>query len=184
LAKIEPLQEQLKKLQEELKEKKPDNNATPMLQGEDFKRYVSELRGKSTNFKRKKSELSAIDVEFGILERTKELLNKKIIALQTKISQAEKKGGVMGYHDAQVNLEKVSELKSEKDQQKGEQLQEISGIIQKLMNSINEKKTLLAPVIQKLRSMRQEAQELQYAFNEKKKSYDSVMIGLEKYINY
>lgn len=41
-----------------------------ILAGDEFKRYVSELRGKSTTYKRKKSELSALMVEHGILSRT------------------------------------------------------------------------------------------------------------------
>jgi intraflagellar transport protein 81 len=44
-----------------------------MLKGEDFKRYVSELRGKSMVYKRKKAELSEITAEFGILQRTEEV---------------------------------------------------------------------------------------------------------------
>jgi intraflagellar transport protein 81 len=70
-------------------------------------------------------------------------------------------------------------MKSEKDQQKGQQLEEISQIIQQLMDSINEKKTRLAPVIQELRTMRQDAQELETQHQDKKKEYDAVMYGLE-----
>jgi intraflagellar transport protein 81 len=99
--------------------------------------------------------------------------------LQEKITFAEQQSGVVGFVDAQANLEKVSELKSEKDQQKGQQLQEISQIIQKLVDTINDKKTLLAPVIQQLRTMRQETQELEMQYQEKKEQYDSVMVGLE-----
>jgi intraflagellar transport protein 81 len=81
--------------------------------------------------------------------------------------------------DAQASLEKASEMKSEKDQQKGKQLEEISGIIQKILDTINEKKTQLAPVIQQLRAMRQEAQELDTQFQEKKHQYDTVMYSLD-----
>jgi intraflagellar transport protein 81 len=73
VAKIAPLQEQIHKLQQELKEKQPVQSNAPMLQGEDFKRYVSELRGKSTLFKRRKQELSAVDTEYGVLQRTEEV---------------------------------------------------------------------------------------------------------------
>lgn len=57
--------------------------------------------------------------------------------MTNKIYAAENKVGVVGYHDAQSNLEKVSEKKSEQDSQKGQQLEEISAIIEKLMNTIN-----------------------------------------------
>jgi intraflagellar transport protein 81 len=45
-----------------------------MLQGEDFKKYVSELRGKSTLFKQKKAKISSILTESGILSRTQQVI--------------------------------------------------------------------------------------------------------------
>ncbi|KAK6099451.1 hypothetical protein MT418_000866 [Batrachochytrium dendrobatidis] len=113
------------------------SSGTKMLKGEDFKRYVSELRGKSTNFKRKKAELSELMAEYGILQRTGELLQTKETALQDMIHAIEQKRGVVGFHAAQETLEKVSEKKSEIDQVKGRTLDEISEIIQTLLNTIN-----------------------------------------------
>ncbi|KAJ3252478.1 Intraflagellar transport protein 81 [Boothiomyces macroporosus] len=168
LAKLPAVQEELANLQKQAAEKE-------MLQGEDFKRYVSELRGKSTNYKRKKAELSSLTAEFGILQRTEEVHAE----FKQTIQIAEQRSGVVGYHDAQTNLEKVSEMKSEVDQEKGKTLDQISSIIQQLNNSINEKKNQLAPVIQNLRALRQEAQELDNIYTEKKRIYDTTMIGLE-----
>ncbi|KAJ8325545.1 hypothetical protein O5D80_005756 [Batrachochytrium dendrobatidis] len=155
------------------------SSGTKMLKGEDFKRYVSELRGKSTNFKRKKAELSELMAEYGILQRTGELLQTKEIALQDMIHAIEQKRGVVGFHAAQETLEKVSEKKSEIDQVKGRTLDEISEIIQTLLNTINEKKNMLAPVIQELRQLRQDAQELEINYLEKKRIYDATLIGVE-----
>ncbi|KAL2920089.1 hypothetical protein HK105_200155 [Polyrhizophydium stewartii] len=158
-----------------------------MLKGDEFKRYVSELRGKSTNFKRKKAELSELMAEFGILQRTEEILRAKETTLKDMIHAVEKKSGVVGFHAAQEALEKVSEKKSEVDEAKGRTLNEISGIIQTLMATINasgcphchEKKNLLAPIIQELRQLRQQAQELETEYLEKKRLYDATIIGLE-----
>lgn len=44
-----------------------------MLKGEEFKKYVSELRGKSALYKGKKAELSALSTEYGVLQRTEEV---------------------------------------------------------------------------------------------------------------
>ena len=44
-----------------------------MLKGEEFKKYVSELRGKSALYKSKKAELSALSTEYGVLQRTEEV---------------------------------------------------------------------------------------------------------------
>lgn len=150
-----------------------------LLQGEDFQKYVSEIRGKSTIFKRKKQELDAFTLEWGILERTKEILSKKEQDLAEKLKSAEELHGIKGYHDTRQTLEKVSELKSEKDEEKAQQLTEISEIIQRLVDTINEKKTVLAPVIQELRSLRQVSQDLYSQHEDVKRNYDSTMYGIE-----
>jgi intraflagellar transport protein 81 len=72
MAKIPLLQEEFNKLSESIQNVEP-KTTTKILEGEDFKRYVSELRGKSTNFKLKKAQLSAILSEFGILQRTEQV---------------------------------------------------------------------------------------------------------------
>ena len=45
-----------------------------MLRGEEFKAYIQKLRGKSSVYKIKKSELNELKSEMGILSRTKEIL--------------------------------------------------------------------------------------------------------------
>ena len=57
--------------------------------------------------------------------------------LQGTLSAVEKREGIAGFHQAQENLEKISELKSEKDEEKGKRLQEISELVQELVQSIN-----------------------------------------------
>ena len=52
-----------------------------MLKGEEFKRYISELRGKSTLFKRKKAELAELATEYGILSRTEEVNSRHFVQL-------------------------------------------------------------------------------------------------------
>jgi intraflagellar transport protein 81 len=50
---------------------------------------------------------------------------------------AESEKGIVGYHKAHNTLEKVSEMKSEKDEEKGQKLNEISLLVEKLSESIN-----------------------------------------------
>lgn len=47
------------------------------MRGEEFKRYVNKLRGKSSVYKMKRAELSDMRAEFGILSRTEEILKAK-----------------------------------------------------------------------------------------------------------
>jgi intraflagellar transport protein 81 len=45
-----------------------------VLKGEDFKQYVNLLREKSLNYKQKRADLSDLKAEYGVLERTLEVL--------------------------------------------------------------------------------------------------------------
>jgi intraflagellar transport protein 81 len=66
--------EEYSKLQIKWTEKQEQGSKSKkILVGDDFKRYVSELRGKSTLFKRKKAEMSSITTEYGIIQRTQEV---------------------------------------------------------------------------------------------------------------
>ncbi|KAJ3287387.1 Intraflagellar transport protein 81, partial [Borealophlyctis nickersoniae] len=74
-AKLKALNEEVAAVTAELAAKKEaakGAQGAKMLKGEEFKRYVSELRGKSTIYKRKKQELAEVTAEFGILQRTEE----------------------------------------------------------------------------------------------------------------
>ncbi|TPX69293.1 hypothetical protein SpCBS45565_g02540 [Spizellomyces sp. 'palustris'] len=174
-ARLAAINEEINNLAAELAKKKEVEKA----QGEEFKRYVSELRAKSTIYKKKKAEISAITAEFGILQRTEEVLTSRQKTMEDSLTALEKRHGVAGFHVAQETLEKVSERKAEIDEVKGRTLEEISGIIQKLTNNINEKKSFLSPVIQELRTMRSQVQELETEHGEKKRLYDATMVGLD-----
>jgi intraflagellar transport protein 81 len=116
---------------------KKETGSAQALNGDDFKRYVSELRGKATTFKLKKSEMASLIVEQGVLSRTDEVLIGHEKVLQGKIEQREASAGVGGFNAVQDKLEMVSEKKTETDQTKGKTLEEISEIIQKLVTKIN-----------------------------------------------
>jgi hypothetical protein len=48
-----------------------------VLRGEEFKRYVTKLRGRSSLYKRQRAELSALKAEAGVLTRTVEILRAR-----------------------------------------------------------------------------------------------------------
>lgn len=140
LSTLTGLQKELSDLKSEYT-KRQETSATSandrILVGDAFKRYVSELRGKSTVYKRKKTELGALVVEGGILSRTYDILKTKEETLKARIREVEEARGVGGFHQVQETLEIVSEKKSEVDQAKGKTLEEISVIIQQLVGKIN-----------------------------------------------
>ena len=53
-----------------------------VLRGDDFKRYVNSLRGKSNTYKKRRAEISDIKAEIGVLSRTVEVLHSRQSALE------------------------------------------------------------------------------------------------------
>ena len=59
-----------------------------VLRGDDFKRYVNSLRGKSNTYKKRRAEISDIKAEIGVLSRTVEVLHSRQSALEQTVSEA------------------------------------------------------------------------------------------------
>eukprot|EP01135_Chromosphaera_perkinsii_P007956 Nk52_evm28s1073 gene=Nk52_evmTU28s1073 len=150
-----------------------------MLKGEEFKQYVTHLRTKSNMYKKKKAILNNIRSELGVLTRTEEILKSRDSNVQEVLSDLEEKKGVKGFHSAQENLEKVSSMKGKLDEQKGQTLNDMSMMVDEVMKTINDKKTQLAPIIKQLRQLRQECQELEVEYNEKRHRYEAAALGIE-----
>nr|XP_033692769.1 intraflagellar transport protein 81 homolog isoform X2 [Tursiops truncatus] len=149
------------------------------LYRQQFKRYVSKLRSKSTVFKKKHQIIAEFKAEFGLLQRTEELLKQRHENIQHQLQTIEEKKGISGYSYTQEELERVSALKSEVDEVKGRTLDDMSEMVKKLNSLVSEKKSALAPVIKELRQLRQKCQELTQECDEKKSQYDSCAAGLE-----
>ncbi|KAG5840733.1 hypothetical protein ANANG_G00191810 [Anguilla anguilla] len=156
-----------------------DLDGTEVIRGEEFKRFVGKLRSKGTVFKKKRQEMAELRAEYGILQRTEEILKQRLEAVQQQLQSMEAKKGISGYSDTQEELERVSAIKSELDEMKGRTLDDMSEMVKKLNSVIVEKKSALAPVIKELRPLRQQCQELTQEYEEKKAQYDSCAAGLE-----
>ncbi|KAJ3247337.1 Intraflagellar transport protein 81 [Chytriomyces hyalinus] len=159
------LTEEVMRLSEEVESRREQHRGPgggKVLTGDDFKKYVSELRGKSNIYKLKRSELSEIEK-----------------SMSTNLSELERRSGIPNFHNDRETLEKVSERKGEVDQAKGKTLQEISDIIASLVSNINNKKSVLAPVINELRKLRVAASDLEADYVERKRHYDAMMVGLD-----
>ncbi|XP_071465194.1 intraflagellar transport protein 81 homolog isoform X2 [Marmota flaviventris] len=184
-AKAEELQEAKEKLANLEREVSLKTNqtrefdGTEVLKGDEFKRYVSKLRSKSTVFKKKHQIIAEFKAEFGLLQRTEELLKQRHENIQQQLQTIEEKKGISGYSYTQEELERVSALKSEVDEMKGRTLDDMSEMVKKLNSLVSEKKSALAPVIKELRQLRQKCQELTQECDEKKSQYDSCAAGLE-----
>ncbi|XP_032157207.1 intraflagellar transport protein 81 homolog isoform X2 [Sapajus apella] len=165
-AKAEELQEAKEKLASLEREASVKRNqtrefdGTEVLKGDEFKRYVNKLRSKSTVFKKKHQIIAELKAEFGLLQRTEELLKQRHENIQQQLETMEEKKGVSGYSYTQEELERVSALKSEVDEMKGRTLDDMSEMVKKLNSLVSEKKSALVSVIKELRQLRQKCQEV------------------------
>ena len=150
-----------------------------ILKGEDFKKYVNALRTKSNDYKEKRQQLSELKSEYGVLARTLEVISSRNDNLNESLSAMEASKGITGFRDTQGNLEKVANLKANLDEQKGSTLEDMSGLVHQLTVKIAERKSRLAPIIKELRPLRQQCQDMQMSYDEKKHHYDSTALQLQ-----
>jgi intraflagellar transport protein 81 len=129
------------------------------MKRDEFKKYAESLREKSGKFKRLKTELSELRHEVAVLLRTEQLLQAKDPT-------------PVGLRETEAKLEKASVEKSQVDKAKGKTLDEISGIVSKINQQLKEKKNKLAPQIKALRSVRQNFQQVEVKYLEKKGAWD------------
>ncbi|KAG8455996.1 hypothetical protein GDO86_001979 [Hymenochirus boettgeri] len=179
---LQEAKEEIANLEREISQKSSqaqDIDGSEILRGDEFKHYVSKLRFKTTQYKKKRQELSELTVEYGILQRTEEILKQQHDNTQQQLQIIEQKKGILGYSDTQEELERVSALKSEVDEMKGKTLDDMSEMVKKLNSKIADKKSALAPVIKELRPLRQRCQELTQEHDENKTQYDGCAAGLE-----
>ncbi|KAM9744246.1 intraflagellar transport protein 81 homolog [Menidia menidia] len=184
-SKAEELQEAREELvaaERELKQRSSQAQSSQgeeIIHGDELKRLVVKLRSKGTAYKKKRQEIAELKAEYGVLQRTEEVLKQKHDSVQQKLQAMEAEKGISGYSDTQEELERVSAIKSELDEKKGRTLDSMSEMVKKLNLMIAEKKSALAPIIKELRSLRQRREELSQEYEEKKTQYESCAAGLE-----
>lgn len=136
------------------------------MKRDEFKNYAASLRDKSAKFKRLKAELSDLRHEVAVLLRTEQIL-------QTKDNTP------AGLRETEAMLEKASVEKSQVDKAKGKTLDEISAIVSKINSQLKEKKNKLAPQIKALRSKRQNYQQVETRYMERKNAYDQAKSAMD-----
>jgi len=154
-------------------------NVKPVLKGDDFRKYATELRGKTAQYKRMKAELSELRAEWGIVSRTEGILKAQDGELAARLGEAEARRGVEGFGQAQEELEKISQQKAETDELKGRTLDEISQVVGEINEKIKRRKHQLAPQIMKLRKLRAEVRDRESLYTEKKTLYMNTKAGID-----
>eukprot|EP00397_Hematodinium_sp_SG-2012_P019843 GEMP01020413.1.p1 GENE.GEMP01020413.1~~GEMP01020413.1.p1 ORF type:complete len:672 (+),score=176.12 GEMP01020413.1:115-2130(+) len=137
------------------------------MKRDEFRAYAASLRDKSTKFKRLKAELNEMRHEAAVLLRTEQI----VVARDPTPA---------GMRETEKHLEKTSMAKAMVDKAKGQTLEEISTIVQKINNLLKEKKNKLAPLIKSLRTVRQTYQVVETKYLEKKNTYDAVKTQVDQ----
>ncbi|XP_070760629.1 intraflagellar transport protein 81 homolog [Enoplosus armatus] len=179
---LQEAREELAAAERELRQRASQAQASDggeVIRGDELKRLVGKLRSKGTVYKKKRQDIAELKAEYGVLQRTEEILKQRHETVQQKLQSVEAEKGISGYSNTQEELERVSAIKSELDEKKGRTLDDMSEMVKKLNSMIVKKKSALAPIIKELRSLRQRCQELNQEYEEKKAQYESCTAGLE-----
>eukprot|EP01063_Lacrimia_lanifica_P022256 TRINITY_DN29904_c0_g1_i1.p1 TRINITY_DN29904_c0_g1~~TRINITY_DN29904_c0_g1_i1.p1 ORF type:complete len:712 (+),score=348.20 TRINITY_DN29904_c0_g1_i1:56-2137(+) len=171
LDELETVKSEIAKVKAEIASKEEDlsrfsNEKIP--KGEDFVRYVNSLRENYSNYKRMGAELGELRSEYGVLQRTEELLLAKV-----------DRNEYQGLKQTKQTIEELNEQRSGLDDQKSEKLEKLSEVVQEFVAEIRERRSKLAPQILELRNTRQKAHVVETSYQHAKESYEAEQARLE-----
>ncbi|GIL46395.1 hypothetical protein Vafri_3392 [Volvox africanus] len=156
-AKTDRLQEKKSALTAQLDKMNAEGGGSgAVFSEEEWRNKYESMKNKLPIYKKMKKELGDLEAEVFVLAHTEELLAAQEQAMVEKVKKIEKQQGISGFTDVAQHLEKVSEAKSQMDEEKGMTLIEISRTVEEINNAINQRKQQLAPQIKKLRTVRQD----------------------------
>lgn len=145
----------------------------------DFKKYATQLRKKTSEYKSKKEELAALRAETVVLHRTETIMRTRGENVEEFLREVERGAGVEGAGDVERELASVSKQAANLNKNKKLTLEEISGIVRQLKDTLAKRKKKLEPQIARLRSVRDKFKELEVEYLEKKSVYENTAVGLE-----
>merc|ERR1712224_850362 len=149
------------------------------MKREEFKQYATQLRSKTNKYKSLKLELTELQSESVVLNRTEQILKTRDENVSEFMAQREQEKGVAGYQKTEQELAQISQKKTDTDREKGQTLEEISKIVTDINVALKDRKNKHAPQIKELRSVRQQFQELEQFYLKHKKTYENTAAGLE-----
>jgi len=152
------------------------------LPRDEFKQYAATLRDKTAKFKRLKAELEEVKLEVKVLTSTEALIASRAKDHNVQVEELERQKGIHGYDVMEDKLEDVSEKKTAVDEEKKSTALEISRVVEEIQNQIRHKKDKLAPQIKVLRKVRQEFQNVETEYLQKKGVYESMKLQMDQQI--
>ena len=130
-------------------------------------------------YKKMRAELSALQAELVVVQRTEQILRTRHKNLDEFIAEEERRKSFEASRDAQrENLEAI-EKSTQADQTKGMTLDQISNIVDSIGREFKNKQSQLQPLISQLKSLRQDYMNLEAEHADARSTYDRVAVGLE-----
>ncbi|TPX46540.1 hypothetical protein SeLEV6574_g03161 [Synchytrium endobioticum] len=177
---LQSITNELRSLEAELdRTKVPSQSASKVLQGEELKRYINDVRAKSITYKQKKAELAALTTESGVLERTEEVLKTRERAMKDSYKTLKTSSGSTSSLNLDLDDDPDFDLREAHYHRPADSLDQLQEAITSLKSSIQAKKAALTPMIQELRQTRQQMQSLEVDHAQKKRVYDAAMAGYD-----
>jgi len=130
-----------------------------------------------------KKELSEMQYESLILQRSEDLIQKRHTNFEEFLKKREENAGIEGYHNIHAKLRDTEENRASIDNEKGETLQQITDTVKEITKTLNDSKEELQPLIKELKATRAKCQALQQLHSNKKGRYDrlSSKLSSERY---
>lgn len=144
-----------------------------------MKEYMNELNKKTQRYKTLKAELEFERQEVATLVRTEEILRSRAGNLEEFNREQERRLGVVGYGQTQEALESIAAQSHAINSSKGDTLEELSSIIERIKATLLKKKEKLAPQIKELRGVRADFEAVESVYKSKKNQYENVVLAFE-----
>ena len=142
---VQEKQKQLNELQNKLNAKMQTGNTTNLnpISNTNF----DQLQQKLDKRDRIKVDISDMQYESLVLERTVDILRNRLHDIQESLSEEEKKSNVKGFHSVQDEIMETERHEAEMDERKGQTLQEISDMITKMTKKLKVERERLQPLV-------------------------------------
>lgn len=178
---IEKLLEEKRRIRRALEEKEAESKASGKgrIGKMDLQKYGAIVKDKVEKYKRMRDELSALREELVTLQRTEQILKNKSSNLEQFLTDLENRKGIQGYRNTQRALVEMTEKTAEVDQLKSATLDDISNMVDSISREFKARHAVIAPVMNELKSCRQEFMDVESEYLERKSTYDKVAVGLE-----
>lgn len=146
--------------------------ANSMMGEEEFKEFSAQVRAKKAATEGMRTRLAEMHAEWGVLTFTKEVLQQQYKELESKIGDLESKLGLQGYGRTMEMISRLAEERDAVEELKGKTLEELSRVVQDFNLAIREGRNRLAPLISELRTVRQNAAEVDEEWQALKRDYE------------